>query len=88
MRIPPVFRFVIKYVAPLYLGVVIAGFCVFNLPGYLGTLFGEGADAADARKTWLFLLATIAALVAITYVGAGRMRKRGMDIDGRLPATD
>ena len=34
------------------------------------------------------LLATIAALVAITYVGAGRMRKRGMDIDGRLPATD
>jgi neurotransmitter:Na+ symporter, NSS family len=88
MRIPPVFRFVIKYVAPLYLGVVIAGFCVFNLPGYLGTLFGEGADAADARKTWMFLLATIAALVAITYVGAGRMRKRGMDIDGRLPATD
>jgi hypothetical protein len=88
MRIPPIFRFVIKYVAPLYLGVVIAGFCVFNLPGYLTTLFGDGADAADARLTWLFLLATIAGLVAVTYVGAGRMRRLGMDIDGRLPAKD
>ncbi|MFO0419790.1 MAG: hypothetical protein ACK53T_10340, partial [Planctomycetota bacterium] len=63
-------------------------FCVFNLPGYLGTLFGDGEDAADARTTWLFLLVTIGAMIAITYVGAGRMKQRGLDIDGKLPAAD
>ncbi|MFN7587086.1 MAG: sodium-dependent transporter [Planctomycetota bacterium] len=88
LRIPRVFRFVIKYVAPLYLAAVLVGFCVFNLPGYLGTLFGDGEDAADARTTWLFLLVTIGAMIAITYVGAGRMKQRGLDIDGKLPAAD
>ena len=88
MRIPSVFRFVIKYVAPAYLLVVVAGFCTNNLPGYLSTLFGEGQDAADARKTWVFLLLTIAALVAITFVGARRWRAQGLDLDGRHPSHD
>lgn len=88
MRIPGVFRFVIKYVSPLFLLVVIVGFCINDLPGYLTTLFGDTANASDARKTWLLLLATIGGLVAITWVGAGRWRAQGLDLDGKLPAKD
>jgi len=88
MRIPGVFRFVIKYVAPLFLAIVIGGFCVNDLPTYLDTLFGDTENAADARKTWVLLLATIGLLVAITFVGAKRWRAQGLDLDGRLPAKD
>lgn len=88
MRIPGVFRFVIKYVSPLFLAIVIGGFCVNDLPGYLDTLFGDTPNAADARKTWVLLLLTIAGLVAITFVGAKRWRAQGLDLDGRLPAKD
>ena len=40
MRIPRVFRFVIKFVSPAFLLVVVVGFCINNVPGYLNTLFG------------------------------------------------
>ena len=88
MSVPGVFRFIIKYVSPLFLLVVIVGFCINDLPGYLTTLFGDTDNAADARKTWLLLLATIGGLVAVTWVGAGRWRAQGLDLDGRLPAKD
>ncbi|MBP8302306.1 MAG: sodium-dependent transporter [Planctomycetes bacterium] len=88
MRIPRVFRFIIKYVSPAFLLVVIVGFCINDLPGYLKTLFGDTENAADSRKTWMFLLLTIAGLVAITAVGARRWRAQGLDLDGKLPAQD
>jgi hypothetical protein len=64
------------------------GFCINDLPGYLKTLFGDTENAADSRKTWMFLLLTIAGLVAITAVGARRWRAQGLDLDGKLPAQD
>lgn len=88
MRIPGMFRTVIKYVAPLYLLVVLIGFCTNNVPNELESLFGEGDDAADARKTWVLLLATIFAIAAITWVGAKRWRAQGLDLDGQHPAAD
>lgn len=84
LRIPKVFQLVIKYVAPLYLLVVIIGFCWQSLPGYFEKLKTD----VDVQRTWLLLGATIVLLVAITFVGARRWRAKGLDLDGRHPATD
>lgn len=88
LRIPTVFRFIIKYVSPAFLLVVIVGFCINDLPGYLKTLFGDSDNAADARLTWLLLLATIAGIAVITFLGARRWRTLGMDLDGKYPPQD
>lgn len=84
MRIPKFFQFVIKYVSPVYLLVVIVGFCVTNLPGYWETLKND----ADAQRTWIFLLLTIAGLVAITFVGTRRWRAQQLDLDGATLPRD
>lgn len=172
LRIPKFFQFVIKYVSPAYLIVIMIGFCLNNAPGYVDTLLGnvtttpqlsvvsqrdlvaafpadrkltyawkqlggapvtladaatarpsfatkEPADAKNfavpfeltvsdgtttktfaatadvdlespgsARRTWVFLLLTIAGLVAITAIGARRWKAQGLDLDGKLPAND
>jgi SNF family Na+-dependent transporter len=172
LKIPGIYRNIIKYVSPTFLLVVLAGFCLNDAPGYLNTLFGNVTtavkpDAAtkdriasdfgsagnlryewkqtsgpavvlaatnaastsfpfteppnpkdfqvgfalqvsdgskqqsydvevtvdvespgDARKTWLFLLLTIGALVAITAIGSRRWRAQGLDLDGQHPPKD
>ena len=88
MRIPSLFRPIIKYVAPLFLGVVIVGFCVNNVPGYLDTLFADTEAAGDARKTWVLILLTIGAIATLTTIGARRWRAQGLDLDGTEPAND
>ncbi|MBL9079992.1 MAG: sodium-dependent transporter [Planctomycetes bacterium] len=84
LRIPVFFRFVIKYVAPLYLIVVLVGFCWQKVPGYFETLKTD----RDAQLTWGLILATIAGLVAVLVVGTRRWRAEGRDLDGKLPAAD
>jgi NSS family neurotransmitter:Na+ symporter len=95
LRIPRPFWFVIKYVSPVYLLVVIAGFCWYNLPdrtneqgevvpGELSKILGN----SDVQIGWAIILCTIAGLVAITTIGARRWRAQGLDLDGRLPAKD
>jgi NSS family neurotransmitter:Na+ symporter len=103
MRIPKVFQFIIKYVAPAYLLIVIVGFCWNNLPdpknadgtpvldasgkpklGELSKIFAN----PDVQIGWGIILATIAALVVITTIGAKRWRAQGRDLDGKLPAND
>jgi len=49
MHIPKFFQFVIKYVAPAYLLVVLVGFCVNNMPGYIDTLRGNVTTAVAAN---------------------------------------
>ena len=46
IRIPGVFRFIIKYVSPLYLIVIFLGFCIYELPPYIKNLFGESLAAS------------------------------------------
>lgn len=88
LRIPRLFQYVIKYVAPVYLLVVLIGFSVQNMPAYFDTLTGSGDASANARLTWLVLLATIAGLVVITTIGSRRWRAQGLDLDGKHPAPD
>lgn len=84
LRIPPFFQFVIKYVCPLYLGVVLVGFCWQNLADEVRKLM----DNPDAQIAWAVILVTIVGLVAITTVGARRWRAQGLDLDGNEPAKD
>lgn len=95
LRIPRLFQFVIKYVSPVYLIVILIGFCFTALPDTVGAdgsvkpgyLSKIGSDP-DTQRTWLFLLTTIVALVVITMIGARRWRAQGLDLDGKLPAND
>lgn len=88
LRIPKIFRFIIKYVSPTFLLIVIGGFVYNDVPKMMTSLFSDDDGAADARKTWVLILLTIGALVAITAIGAKRWRAQGLDLDGKLPAQD
>ena len=84
LRIPMFFQIVIKYVCPLYLAIVLIGFCVQNLGGEIKGLL----ESRDAQIAWALILVTIVGLVAITTIGARRWRAQGLDLDGREPAKD
>jgi hypothetical protein len=47
IRIPGVFRFVMKYVSPAFLLVIFVGFCVFNAPDYVRTVLKGDPDAQE-----------------------------------------
>ena len=49
MRIPSIFRFIMKYVAPTYLVVVFVGFCVQNLPDSALTVYRQVAAENAGR---------------------------------------
>ena len=72
LRIPGVFRYVLKYVAPLYLLVVFIGFCVQQAPSYAEQI----ASNAIVRNTLILVLAVFALLTYITYLGGKRWKQR------------
>jgi SNF family Na+-dependent transporter len=84
LRIPGVFRFVIKYVAPLYLLAVLGGFCVKNLPGYVSAL----ADQPNAKLALLAIAITSVVLVLVMRVGVRRLTALGVDLDDREGPPD
>lgn len=84
IRIPGVYRFVLKYVTPVYLLVVFIGFCVQNLPGYIR---GLAEDHVARRSLWVILF--VAAVIAVvSSLGARRWRAAGLDLDGKEPPND
>jgi SNF family Na+-dependent transporter len=95
MRIPKIFRFIIKYVSPTFLLVVIGGFCISNLPDSTdqdGNVkigeFSKVMETPEARYTWVLILLTIGGIMAITAIGARRWRAQGLDLDGQHPPQD
>ncbi len=88
MRIPKIFGFIMKYVSPTFLLIVVIGFCINNAPDYVHALFAETETAADARRTWVLMLLTIAALATLVTVGARRWRAAGLDLDGERGVED
>ncbi|MCK5945335.1 MAG: sodium-dependent transporter [Planctomycetes bacterium] len=95
MRIPRVFAFIMKYVSPTFLLVVVVGFCINNLPDSTaedGTVtpgrISRILDNPDAIKTWGLILLTIGGLVALVTIGAKRWRAQGLDLDGKQPPND
>ena len=83
--IPRIFRFIIKYVSPVFLLVIFIGFCVNNVPDYVRSVFGEGAVDRTVAYAWIVILAPTVMLMIVTAIGARRWRAQGRDIDGNLP---
>ena len=92
IRIPGIFRFIIKYVSPAYLFTILGLFCYFNVPPYVRTILGDPEQGIEpnhnAILAWGVILATLALLLVVTAIGSKRWRAAGLDIDGKLPAPD
>jgi neurotransmitter:Na+ symporter, NSS family len=84
IKIPRVFFFIMKYVAPLYLIVILVGFAWQNLPGYLDTLLKNKVAVWTLGVVGL----TLVILVAMLVVGEKRWRAAGLDIDGKHPGEE
>jgi SNF family Na+-dependent transporter len=84
VRIPRYYKFIMKYVTPLYLIGVFAAFCRQNLGGWVRSVADEplrlGAIALVAGAACL--------LVACTVIGERRWRAAGLDVDGREDFND
>jgi len=81
IQLPTVIKFVMKYVAPLYLIVVFIGFCVQNLPASI-----EGIGASRPAQLAIgLILVTTAFMLFVIRAGERRWRAAGMDLDGREP---
>ncbi len=90
MRIPSIMRFVMKYVAPLYLLVAIVMSCHDDLPGWWTQAMDPKAAGYSPAVGYSLLLiaATALVLVVITRIGAKRWRAQGLDLDGTRPPDD
>jgi SNF family Na+-dependent transporter len=85
LRIPKIFWFVIKWVAPAYLIIAIGRFAMEELPKWIA---GLGQNEV-ARNTVFLILGVIALLVVFTAIGEKRWRAAGLDLDGtREPDED
>ena len=79
IRIPNFYRFIIKWVTPLYLIIVFIAFCWSNLRSWV-----EGVAAEPAAQLALGFIALVTiGLLVITRIGEKRWRAAGLDIDGR-----
>ena len=84
IRIPFFYKFIMKWVAPLYLLTVFFFFCKNNLAEWV-------ADVAEdplRQGAIALILAVIALLVICVRLGETRWRRLGLDIDDRQPLRD
>ncbi len=84
VRIPGFYKFVMKYVAPLYLLVVFGAFAYQNLGDWVQAVMDE-----PLRQGALGLVVLVTAvLIGCTWIGEKRWRAAGLDIDGKRTAPD
>jgi NSS family neurotransmitter:Na+ symporter len=81
IKIPRLFVFVMKWIAPVYLLVILGGFTYFDLRRKLGEMAGNPV----ALWTLVIILAALALLIGTLAVGERRWRRAGLDLDGRQP---
>ncbi len=79
MNIPWFYKFIMKWVTPLYLIVVFAAFCWQNLGDWVRSVAAEPLR----QGAMVLILCTIFVLVVCTVIGERRWRAAGMDVDGR-----
>jgi SNF family Na+-dependent transporter len=82
IRIPPIFKFVMKWVAPLYLLVVFVGFAIQNLPGAIRQVL----DSWPAKLAVGLIIVSIVFMAIAVQIGEKRWRASGMDLDDTQPA--
>ena len=82
IQIPPVFKFIMKYVAPVYLIVVFVGFCVQNL----GSSIAASWATTGSRVGMITIGATLVLLILIVRQGEVRWKREGVDLNDTKPA--
>jgi SNF family Na+-dependent transporter len=82
IRMPGIYKFIMKYVAPTYLLVVFIAFSIQNLPNWIRGV----ANQPLAQGALLLIGSTAVLLLICVRVGEKRWRAAGMDLDGRMPA--
>ena len=82
IRMPRIFRFIMKYVAPVYLLVVFLVFSVQNLPAWVRNVTAQPL----AQGALALVAATTILLLVCVRVGEQRWRAAGMDLDGTREA--
>jgi NSS family neurotransmitter:Na+ symporter len=82
IRIPPVFKIVMKYIAPMYLIIVFIGFTLQNFRSALAASWAN----TGARAGMLTIAGILIFLLYVTRKGETRMRAAGMDVDDTKPA--
>lgn len=79
MHIPHFYRFIMKWVTPLYLIIVFLAFCKANLGSWI-----DGVRQEPAAQLALALIgAVLIVLLVIARIGEKRWYAAGLDIDGR-----
>ncbi len=81
MKIPRFFFFIMKYIAPAYLLVVLVGFAKNNLGAKMTELSGNPV----ALWTVVIIGVVLLILLALVAIGERRWRAAGMDLDGDMP---
>jgi hypothetical protein len=81
IQVPPVFKIVMKYIAPAYLIIVFVGFTVQSLKDELVKSWAT----TGARAGVLTVLAILVYLIVVTRIGEKRLRAAGVDIDDNKP---
>jgi neurotransmitter:Na+ symporter, NSS family len=84
LRLWPLFRFVMRYLTPLFLVVVFVAFCWNNLGDWIRAV----ADSGVKQMALGLIGLTILFLVVCTRIGEKRWRAMGLDLDGKLPPDD
>jgi SNF family Na+-dependent transporter len=82
IKVPTIFKFIMKYVAPTYLIVVFVGFSVQSLKAELINSW----STTGSRVAMLTIAAILVYLVVVTWIGEKRLRAAGVDIDDNNPA--
>jgi neurotransmitter:Na+ symporter, NSS family len=96
IRIPVIFKFVMKWVAPAYLLIVFAFFCMNNLfdstneeTGVVTRGWITHVAESPPRQAAMALVAGVCLfLVGCIWVGEKRWRRDGLDIDDNKPLKD
>jgi SNF family Na+-dependent transporter len=82
IRIPSIYKTIMKYVSPLYLLLVFAAFTVQNLPSWIRNVANEPL----AQGALALVGVTMGLLLVCVRIGERRWRAAGLDLDGQRPA--
>lgn len=84
IQIPPVFRFIMKYVSPVYLLIVLGAFCVTNLPSSIAQI----SQQPMAQLALALIAGVMALLMVCVRIGEKRWKELGLDLDGKEGLVD
>jgi NSS family neurotransmitter:Na+ symporter len=81
IRLPRIFYFIMKWVAPVYLLVVLVAFCISNLPASIQSI----SEQPLAQGALALMVAVMVFLAFCVRIGEKRWQAAGLDLNGDEP---